>query len=103
MSKETPSLPLGDDDPAHLLSGAHHPVIEDAKKDKHPGITLELERVGALYNELVSVLADAKLSKSQDDLLELEKHLGKMGSLTIHALRIVTALRVAREKGGGKK
>jgi hypothetical protein len=58
VSKQTPSLPLGDDDPAHLL-GTGGPVIEDAKKDKHPGITLELERLGALYNELVSVLADA--------------------------------------------
>jgi hypothetical protein len=102
MSKQTPTLPLGDDDPAHLL-GTHQPVIEDANKDKHPGITIELERIGALYNELVSVLADAKLSKSLDDLLALEKHLGKMGSLTIHALRTVTALRAAREKGGGKK
>jgi hypothetical protein len=102
MSKQTPSLPLGDDDPAHLL-GAHGPAIEDSKKDKHPGITLELERIGALYNELVSVLADAKLSKSQEDLLALEKHLGKIGSLTIHALKTVTALRAAREKSGGKK
>jgi hypothetical protein len=103
VSKQTPSLPLGDDDPAHLLSGAHHPVIEDAKKDKYPGITLELERIGAQYNEMVSVLADAKLSKSQDDLLALERHLGKMGSLTLHMLRTVTALRAAREKGEGKK
>src|SRR6202035_4155373 len=81
VSKETPSLPLGDDDPSHLLSGAHHPVIEDSKKDKHPGITIELERIGALYDQLPSMLADAKLSKSLDDLLALEKQLGKMGSL----------------------
>ena len=102
MSKEAPALPLGDDDPAHLL-GPARPIIEDAKKDKHPGITLELERIGALYTELVSVLADAKLSKSQDDLLALEKQLGKIGSLAIHALRTVTTIRAAREKGGGKK
>ena len=100
-NKQTPTLPLGDDDPAHLL-GTAPPPIEDVNKDKHPGITMELERIGALYNELVSVLADAKLSKSQDDLLALEKQLGKMGSLTLHALRTVTALRVAREKGGKK-
>jgi hypothetical protein len=100
MIKQRP-LPLGDDDPAHLL-GAAPPPIEDVNKDKHPGITIELERIGAMYNELVSLLADAKLSKSQDDLLALEKHLGKIGSLTIHALRTVTALRVAREKGAKK-
>lgn len=97
MSNETAKLPLGDDDPAHLL-GSHHPVIEDSNKDKHPGITMELERIGALYDQLPGMLADAKLSKAQDDLLALEKQLGKMGSLTIHALRTVTALRVAREK-----
>ena len=102
MSKETPTLPLGDDDPAHLMSGAHHPVIEDSKKDKHPGITMELERIGALYDQIPGMLADAKLSKSQDDLLALENQLGKLGSLTIHVLRTVTALRVAREKGGKK-
>lgn len=97
-SKET-QLQLGDDDPAHLL-GAAPPPIEDVNKDKHPGITMELERIGALYNELVSVLADAKLSKSQEDLLALEKQLGKIGSLAIHALRTVTTLRA---KSGGKK
>ena len=99
---EPPELPLSDNDPAHLL-GSQRPAIEDAAKDKHPGVTMELERIGALYNELVSVFADAKLSKAQDDLLALEKHLGKMGSLTIHALRIVTALRAAREKKGSSK
>src|ERR1700733_863486 len=88
----TPELPLSDDDPAHLLSAASRRVIEQENKDKHPGVTMELERIGALYNEMVSALADAKLSKSLDDLLALEKHLGKIGSLTIHALRIVTAL-----------
>jgi hypothetical protein len=93
-----PQLPLSDDDPAHLLGSTDHPVIEDAAKDKHPGVTLELKRIGALYDELRLVLADANLSKSQDDLLALEKHLGKIGSLTIHALKIVTALRVSREK-----
>ena len=98
-NKQTPTLPLGDDDPAHLL-GTAPPPIEDVNKDKHPGITMELERIGALYNELVSVLADAKLSKLQEDLLALEKQLGKIGSLAIHALRIVTALRA---KSGGKK
>ncbi len=98
-NKQTPTLPLGDDDPAHLL-GTAPPPIEDVNKDKHPGITMELERIGALYNELVSVLADAKLSKSQEDLLALEKQLGKIGSLAIHALRTVTALRA---KSGGKK
>lgn len=100
-SKQTPTLPLGDDDPAHLL-GTAPPPIEDVNKDKHPGITMELERIGALYDQIPGMLADAKLSKSQDDLLVLENQLGKLGSLTIHVLRTVTALRVAREKKGQK-
>ena len=93
---DTPQLPLSDNDPAHLLGS--HPAIEDAAKDKLPGVTMELNRVGSLYDELVRLLADAKLSKAQDDLLALEKHLGKLGSLTLHALRTVTALRASREK-----
>jgi hypothetical protein len=95
---DTPQLPLSDDDPAHMLGTPANPVLQEALKDKHPGVTMELNRIGSLYDELVRLLADAKLSKAQDDLLALEKHLGKIGSLTLHALRTVTALRVAREK-----
>ena len=88
----TSQLPLLDDSAAK----------EKTDKDKHPGLTLELDRLAALYNQLVSVLADAKLSKSLDDLQALERHLGKIGSLTLHALKTATKLRAAREKRNGE-